>query len=50
MCCMQKVCIVLCVILGTIFLVVALLGTWRYFVTTGICYATAFLITEEKEH
>ena len=43
---MEKVCTALCVLLGTIFLVVALLGTWRYFVTMGLCYATAFLLTE----
>ena len=47
---MEKVCSIICVALGTIFMVMALLVTWRYLVTVGICYATAFLITEEKEH
>lgn len=47
---MEKVCSIICVALGIIFMVMALLITWRYLVTVGICYATAFLITEEKEH
>ena len=47
---MEKVCSIICVALGTIFVVMSLLITWRYFITVGICYATAFLVTEEKEH
>jgi len=47
---MEKICSIFCIVLGTIFMVMAILGTWQCLVTMGICYATAFLVTEEKEH
>ena len=47
---MEKACTIFCIALGTIFLVVALLSTWHYLISTGICYAMAALATEEREH
>ena len=47
---MEKACTIFCLALGTICLVAALLGTWQYLISTGICYATAALTTEEREH
>lgn len=47
---MEKVCSIFCIVLGTVFLVAALCGELKCFVTMGICYATAFLVTEKKEH
>ena len=45
---MEKVCTTLCIIAGTVFLVIALLGLWRHFFTMTICYAAAVLVSEEK--
>lgn len=45
---MEKICTTLCIIAGTVFLVIALLGLWRHFFTMAICYATAVLVSEEK--
>lgn len=50
MCFMEKACTIVCIVLGTVFLVAALLGTWYYLITTGVCYATAILTTEDREH
>lgn len=47
---MEKTCSIACVVIGTAFLVAALVGTWCYFVPMSICYATAVLATEDKEH
>lgn len=45
---MEKICTLACVVVGTVFLIVALLGSWHYFVTMGVCYATAVLVSEDK--
>jgi hypothetical protein len=45
---MEKICTTICVIAGTVFLVIALFGLWRHFFTMGICYAAAVLVSEEK--
>ena len=47
---MEKTCSIACVVMGTAFLVAALVGTWCYFVPMSIFYATAVLATEDKEH
>lgn len=47
-CYMEKICTTLCIIAGTVFLVIALLGLWRHFFTMSICYATAVLVSEDK--
>ena len=45
---MEMVCTLACVVVGTVFLIVALLGSWHYFVTMGVCYAAAVLVSEDK--
>lgn len=47
---MEKICSYFCLALGTLCLVLALFYTWKYFFTMGICYATAILVTEKREH
>ena len=39
-----------CLVLGTVFLVMAFLIAWKYLFSMGLCYATAFLATEIREH
>lgn len=51
---MEKVCSVICFLVGSVFLVMALLGAWRYFFTMGLCYAVGIMVYEDdddkKEH
>ena len=47
---MEKFCTYLCVALGTIFLVLAFVVAWKYLFTSGICFATAVMTTETREH
>ena len=49
-CVMEKTCSIACLVLGTAFLVAACVSTWCYFVPMSICYATAVLATEDREH
>lgn len=45
---MRKICMFACIALGTVFLVMAICGAWKYLVTAGICYATAVIVSEDK--
>ncbi|MBQ8810935.1 MAG: hypothetical protein IJZ70_01310 [Bacteroidales bacterium] len=45
---MEKICTVACVLVGTIFLIVALFGAWRHLITMTVCYAAAVMISDEK--
>ena len=47
---MEKACTIFCIVLGTVFLVISFLDTWYYLISTGVCYATAVLTTEDREH
>ena len=47
---MEKFCTYFCLTLGTIFLVLALFYASKFFFTMGVCYATAVLVTEKREH
>ena len=47
---MEKYCTYFCLALGTVFLVLAFVVAWKYLFTCGICYATAFITTETREH
>ena len=47
---MEKFCTYFCLVLGTVFLVLAFVVAWKYLFTCGICYATAFITTETREH
>lgn len=49
---MERICSVILFAVGTVFLLMALFGAWRYFFTMGVCYAAGFLfreVDEEKE-
>ena len=47
---MEKFCTYFCVALGTVFLVLGFVIAWKYLFTSGICYATAVMTTETREH
>lgn len=48
---MEKICSMICLLVGTVFLVMALFGAWRYFFTMGLCYAVAVMVYDDnKEH
>ena len=47
---MERCCVYFCLVLGTVFLVMAFLIAWKYLFSMGLCYATAFLATETREH
>ena len=47
---MEKFCTYFCIALGTVFLVMAFVVAWKYLFTCGICYATAVMTTETREH
>ncbi len=47
---MEKYCTYFCLALGTLFLVLAFVVAWKYLFTCGICYATALVTTETREH
>ena len=47
---MEKFCTYFCVALGTLFLFMAFFIAWKYLFTSTICYATAMITTETREH
>ena len=47
---MEKYCTYFCIALGTIFLILAFVIAWKYLFTSGICYATAVMTSETREH
>ena len=47
---MEKYCTYFCLALGTVFLGMSIFIAWKYLFTMGICYATAFMTTETREH
>jgi len=47
---LEKVSFLICFTLGTVFLLMGVFGPWRYLVLMGICYISAFMVTEEREH
>ncbi|MBQ7811887.1 MAG: hypothetical protein IJ394_04955 [Bacteroidales bacterium] len=46
---LEKGSSLVCLIGGTVFLILALCGEWKYYVTMGLCYIAAFIVTEERE-
>ncbi len=44
----EKICSVLCYVLGAIFFVVALFGAWPHFFTMSVCFAAGILISEDE--
>ncbi len=47
---MEKICSIVCFVAGTIFLLIALFGAWKYFLTMGICYAAGILVSEDADN
>ena len=43
---MERICSIILFAVGTVFLLMALFGAWRYFFTMGICYAAGILFRE----
>lgn len=46
---MENVSAAVCIIVGTVFLVLAILGTWGYFLIMGLCYAVGIMIYEDHD-
>jgi len=46
---MVRLISILCYVAGTIFLLAAIFGAWRYFFTMGICYAAGLLVSEDAK-
>ena len=46
---MERICSVILFAVGTVFLLMALFGAWRYFFTMGVCYAAGLLFREVGE-
>ena len=47
---MEKYCTYFCIALGLIFLGMSFLIAWKYLFTSGICFGTALMTTETREH
>ena len=47
---MEKFCVYFCITLGTVFLALAIIFAWKYLFSCGLCYATAILASETREH
>ena len=46
---MEKICSIVCFVAGTVFLLIALFGSWKYFLTMGICYAAGILVSVDAQ-
>ncbi len=46
---MERICSIMLFAAGTVFLLMALFGAWRYLFTMGICYAAGLLFHEVDE-
>lgn len=44
---LEKVLSLICFIAGVAFLIVAIMGTWRYYITMGLCFAIGVMISDE---
>ncbi len=44
-----KIISIVCYVAGLAFLITALLGSWQNIFTTGLCFATGFLIYEDAK-
>jgi len=44
---LEKVLSLICFLAGITFLIVALMGTWRYYITMGLCFAIGVMISDE---
>ena len=46
---LEKGSSLVCFTMGTVFLILALCGPWKYYVTMSLCYLAAFIVTEDRE-
>lgn len=44
---LEKILSLICFLVGVAFLIVALMGTWRYYITMGLCFAIGLMISDE---
>ena len=44
---LEKVLSLICFLAGVALLIVALMGTWRYYITMGLCFAIGVMISDE---
>lgn len=44
---LEKICSIALFTAGTVFLIMALFGAWKYFCTMAICYAAGILVKED---
>ncbi len=42
----EKICSIVCYVLGAVFFFIALFGAWPHFFTMSMCLATGFLASE----
>lgn len=47
-CTLEKYIMIFSIIAGTLFLIAAISGEWRYYFSTFICYASAVMVSEDK--
>ena len=47
---LEKAAFLMCFTFGLVFLFIALFGPWRYYLLAAICFISAFIVTEEREH
>lgn len=43
----ERIVSISCHVAGTLFMLLAILGAWRYFFIAGVCYAAGILISED---
>ena len=44
---LEKVLSLICFLAGVAFLIFAIMGTWRYYITMGLCFAIGVMISDE---
>ena len=44
---LEKVLSLICFLAGVAFLIFAIMGAWRYYITMGLCFAIGVMISDE---
>ena len=47
---LEKAAFLMCFTFGLAFLFIAFFGPWRYYILALICFISAFIVTEDREH
>ncbi len=45
----EKICSILCYVVGAVFFLIAVFGSWPHFFTMSVCFASGLLIAENKK-